>query len=116
MIFPSYPHHDQGSGLILASDWSPQLTHCHLIGLNFLVCEECCHSQDSSDTIGTPAFYLIKDEWMEGGSGLLIVAFPFLHSPQQSLEPSTISHLPTPNKLGEQRGFPIASCLLCIEE
>ena len=33
------------------------------------------HSQDSSDTIGTPGFYLIKDQWME------MLAFPFLHSP-----------------------------------
>ena len=90
MIFPSYPHHDQGSGLILVPDWSPQLQSCHLIGQYLLMCDEGCHSQDSSDTIGTPAFYLIKDEWMEGGSGPQIVAFPFLHFLPNKL----LSHLP----------------------
>ena len=38
--------------------------------------------------------------------------FPFLaFSPQQILEPSTISHLPTPNKLGDSRLSTIVSVL-----
>ena len=49
------------------------------------MCDEGRHSQDSSDTIGTPGFYLIKDQWMEGGPGPEMVAFPFLHSPQQTM-------------------------------
>ena len=74
---------------------------CYLIGQSVLMCDQGCHSQDSWDTIGTPGFYLIKDQWMEGGPGLKLVAFPFLHSPQQILQPSTMSHLATPNKLWE---------------
>ena len=37
---------------------------------------------------------------MEGGPEM-VAAFPFLDFPQQALELSHISHLPTPNKLRE---------------